>query len=181
MQLTFESLLGLFTGELPIDRVDEANFWKLIAKFDWSKDNNRAIMQPAIDALGKLNRETLQEFDEILAAKLYTLDTRQFAKSTGFGDKHYSVDMFLYNRCYVVANGKSIYGHVLKTPSVMDKNMDFESLLYLTYYAALQQGIDDYSHHTQVSYETFSNEKGWEAVHFPEGLPPGHLPKYQRK
>jgi hypothetical protein len=179
--LFWERLKNLFQRP-SIAHIDERQFWKIIALFDWSKEgDDDAVMRPAIDLLAKLPLECLQQFDEILAGKLYTLDAEPYAKPTGFGINHFSVDMFLYNRCCVVGNGKAFYERVLKNPSLMIKELDFESLLYLTYRAGLQKGIQDYHSLTQVSYETFSNEAGWQNVHFPDGLPPGHLPKHQRK
>jgi hypothetical protein len=178
--LFWERLKSLFQRP-SITQIDEHQFWKIIALFDWSQKSNRAIMQPAIDALAKFPLESLHQFDETLAAKLYALDREEYAHPTGFGIEYFSVDMFLYNRCSVVGNGKSFYERVLKNPSMMHKHMDFESLLNLTNHAARQQGIEDFFTATQLSYETFSNEAGWQNVHFPDGLPPGHLPKHQRK
>ncbi|MEO8612493.1 MAG: DUF4240 domain-containing protein [Chloroflexota bacterium] len=95
--------------------MDENQFWDMIALFDWSHEgDDRAVMRPAIDALAKLDPEALHAFDEILAAKLYALDTQAHAQPTGLGDRHFSVDSFLYTRCCVVVNGKVFYERVLK-------------------------------------------------------------------
>jgi hypothetical protein len=158
--------------------MDEQQFWKIIGLFDWSKpDDDQAVMQPASDQLARLGLEALDSFAEILAAKLYALDSQRYAQSTGFGTDHYSVDMFLYNRCFVVARGQAFYEQVLNDPTLMSVDFDFESLLYLVSDAASQQGIADYDPETRVSYETFSNEAGWKGVAFPKELPPGHRPK----
>lgn len=155
----------------------EQTFWDILALFDWSKVGHaRAVMQPAINYLAHLRLQELNAFDEILAAKLYALDAKQYAKYTGFGKEHYSVDSFLYNRCCVVANGQAFYEQVLNDPTLMCKELDFQSILYLTFCAAEQQGIRDYYHHTRLSYETFSNREGWKDVVFPGNLPPGHRP-----
>jgi hypothetical protein len=100
-----------------IIHIDECQFWKIIALFDWSKEgDDDAVMRPAIDALAQLDLNALHEFDEILAAKLYALDREEYARPTGFGIEYFSVDMFLYNRCCAVGNGKAFYERVLKNP-----------------------------------------------------------------
>jgi hypothetical protein len=161
--------------------MDEYLFWELIESFDWSKDgNDDAVMQLAIDRLSQMDITELQSFDEILAAKLFGLDTWEHARQTGFGTEHYSVDSFLYIRCRAVANGNAFYQSVLADPLKIPSDLEFESLIYLTGEAARKKGIDDYFADTQLSYETFSNEKGWEGTHLPDNLPPGHKPKHQR-
>ncbi len=157
--------------------MDEQQFWEIIGLFDWSNPDDQAIMQPAIDHFSHLGLEALDSFAEILAAKLFALDSQRYAQSTGFGTDHYSVDMFLYNRCFVVAQGKAFYERVSNEPTLMSFDFDFESLLYLVSDAASKQDIDDYHHDTQVSYETFSNTAGWKGIAFPKELPPGHRPK----
>jgi hypothetical protein len=165
-----------------ITHVDERQFWKIIALFDWSKEgDDYAVMRPAIDLLARSSVEILGQFDEILAAKLYALDREEYARPTGFGIEYFSVDMFLYNRCCVVGNGKEFYERVLKNPSLMNKHMDFESLLYLTERAARKQGIEDFFTSTQFSYETYSNEDGWKNAYSPDDKSPGYIPKDRRK
>jgi len=158
--------------------MDEPQFWNIIERLDWSEpEDDQAIMQPAIDYLTQLDLHELESFAEILAAKLYALDSQRYAQNTEFGTERFSDDMFLYNRCFVVARGKAFYEQVLNNPALMSDEFDFESLLYLVSDAASQKGIDDYPPDTQVSYETFSNEAGWKDATFPKELPPGHRPK----
>jgi uncharacterized protein DUF4240 len=85
-------------------------------------------MRPTIYLLARSDLDILRQVDETLAAKRYALDREEYARSTGFGIDHYSVDMFLYNRCFVIANGNAFYERVLKQLSLMDKQMDFKSL-----------------------------------------------------
>ena len=70
-------------------------------------------MKPAIDALSQLTVADLQAFDEILTQKLYALDTQAHATPTGFGTEPFSVDLFLYQRCVAVVNGREHYELVL--------------------------------------------------------------------
>ena len=158
--------------------MEDCAFWEIIRLFDWSEaQDDNEIMQSAINRLTQLSLEELHEFDEILATKLYALDAEKYAKDIGFGSEHYlSADMFLYVRCWVVAHGKAFYEQVMNDPALMPKDLEFESLLYLTSEAANQKGIDDYFYDTRISYETFSNQNGWKDADFPDNLPPGHRP-----
>ena len=160
----------------------ETQFWYIIESFDWTKEgDNNAVMEPAIDILSRLTQAERKEFDEILAEKLYLLDTHAHAVPTGFGVDYFSVDLFLYARCGVLVNGKRFYENILHNPAKMLKELDFEPLLYLTSKAASRAGFEDYDHTTKLSYETFSNEDGWKHVNVDDGLPEGHKPKHQRK
>jgi hypothetical protein len=109
------------------------------------------------------------------------LDTQAHGEAVGFGLEYFSVDLFLYICCCVVANGRRFYETVLKNPKQMPQDLDYEPLLYLTYAAASEMGMEDYRHRTKLSYETFSNEEAWKDAHFPDALPIGHKPKHQRK
>lgn len=152
--------------------MNEQQFWNIIEAFDWSlQGDDHAVMQPAIEHLAQLGLDGIRMFDEILAEKLYALDTRQHAQNTGLGDDDDPEDMFLYIRCCVVANGRQYYEQVLNDPSQMPGDMDFEPLLLLTRDAAERLGIEDYWSDTDVSYETFSNEEGWEEDFSPDDLP----------
>lgn len=148
--------------------MNDHEFWKIIDLLDWSKEDDQAVIQPAVDALAKLGIEALQSFDEILAAKLYALDTEQHAQPDD--DSYFSNDLFLYNRCYVVGQGQTFYEQVLAKPEEMPIGVDywFEVLLSLTQNAAEKLGVDDYHHITQVSYETFSNLEGWKNADSPD-------------
>jgi hypothetical protein len=153
-------------------RMDEATFWSLIDRFDWSKeDDDDAIIEPAVLALALLPDSQIAEFQEILARKLHAIDGRAWARESGeqiwFGDPdRVSVDGFLYARALVVANGREFYEAVLADPTTMPKDADFEAILMLAADAydrktgLVWEELDD----TEVSYETFSNEAGWPPI-----------------
>jgi hypothetical protein len=159
--------------------MNEDAFWKIIESFDLLEDGINP--QPAIDILSQMTEQDLRDFDEILAEKLYALDTQAHGIAVGFGVDHFSVDLFLYKRCCVVANGREFYELVLKNPSEMPQDLEYEDLLNLTYSAAVEKGLEDYRHSTKLSYETFSNAEGWQNAKFPDALPLGHKPKHQRE
>ena len=116
--------------------MDEATFWSLIDRFDWSKDEDDGIIEPAVVALALLPDSQIAGFQQMLARKLYALDGRAWARESGqliwFGEPdRLSVDGFLYARALVVANGREFYEAVLADPSTMPKDSDFEAILML--------------------------------------------------
>lgn len=141
-------------------------FWKIIALFDWSQEgDDEAVMRPAIDALIALGREEILAFEEILAKKLYLLDTKKHALACYRGDlAQLSVDDFLYSRCVVVANGKEFFDEVRYNPGHMPQNLEFEALLSLAEIAYEEILGDQLSEilTTEYSYETYANSAGWE-------------------
>lgn len=149
--------------------MDEELFWEIIATFNWKKTgDDDAVMKPALKQLVAMKVEDIQQFAEILSEKLYQLDGLAYASNIGpdsYKDgKHFSVDYFLYVRCCVVANGKEYYERVLNDPTEMPEEMDFEALLYLADEAYNKKmGTEDENLFTRLSFETFSNEKGWPA------------------
>src|SRR6185369_16527990 len=54
--------------------MDEATFWSLIDRFDWSKEEDDDIIEPAVLALALLPDSQILDFQQILARKLYALD-----------------------------------------------------------------------------------------------------------
>ena len=151
--------------------MDEQQFWKIIALFDWAQLDDLSIMRPAIEHLAQLRLDDLREFEEILAQKLYTLDTKAHARATGFGYEDFSVDAFLYIRCGVVSRGRAFYERVLNNPFQMSDAPEFGSLLYMVWNAAEQRGVGDFRLSTRVSYETFSNRDGWKNAVFSDDAP----------
>jgi hypothetical protein len=151
--------------------MDETTFWSLIDRFDWSKEEDDDIIEPAVLALALLPDSQIADFQQILARKLYALDGRAWARESGeqiwFGEPdRVAVDSFLYARCLVVANGREFYDAVKADPATMPKDADFEAILMLAADAydrktgLVWEELDE----TDVSYETFSNEAGWPVI-----------------
>jgi hypothetical protein len=151
--------------------MNDAQFWAIIASFNWQTLNSDAILAPAVKALSAFSKENIQAFHDILNAKLYALDGRRYAEQLGSnkyvagGDNYFSVDSFLYSRCCVVANGKTFYETVLKNPAKMPKEYTFESLLYLPKEAfQMKTKRDNYDYYPEIWSETFSNSVGWDGI-----------------
>jgi hypothetical protein len=68
--------------------MNEDLFWQLIESFDWSKQgDDEALMQPAIQQLSQIRLTYLEQFAEILAHKLYQLDTALHGAASGLGSQ----------------------------------------------------------------------------------------------
>jgi predicted DNA-binding WGR domain protein len=142
-------------------------FWRIIGLFDWKKTgDDDEVLKPAVMALSQMTVEQIERFEDVLAEKLFSLDTEAHARNIGEDsysgdDKFFSVDLFLYARCVVVANGESYYANVLSHPADMPKDMEFECLLNLAGSAYQKKTGKELEHSAPVSYETFSNAPGW--------------------
>jgi hypothetical protein len=141
-------------------------FWALIARLDWSQaGDDDAVVEPVVSALAALPDAAIVEFEETLARTLYALDGRAWARESGSiwnGEPdRIDEDAFLYARCAVVANGRESYEAVLATPSLMPKDLEFESLLYMAGTAFERRTHQPLDTETAVSWETFSNDEGW--------------------
>lgn len=144
----------------------EDDFWSLIERLDWHHEgDDRRVIEPVVAALAARPLAEIQSFQDLLAAKLFALDGRAWAKESGVvwsaDDESVSADGFLYARCVVVANGRALYETVLADPSRMPKDLEFEALLWVAD-DAYQRRMGAIGHlHPKVSYETFANSDGW--------------------
>ncbi len=144
----------------------DAAFWAIIDLLDWKKGKDTAaILAPAIKRLMSFEVALIYKFQDLLATKLYALDQQVFAENIGSrrygGTKNFSVDVFLYARAAVVANGQKFYELVLKDPTKMPKEFTFEALLSLAPTAFQQKTGQEWDYLPTPSYETYTNSKGW--------------------
>ncbi len=145
----------------------DANFWRVIALLDWSKEeeNNEAVLEPAIAFLSSQEEAAIYRFHDILAEKLFALDKRIYADQLGEdapGEGYFSPDFFLYARACMVANGKTYYESILNDPLSMPEGYAFEPLLSLAEKAYERKTGKPFDYYPAISYETFSNAEGWE-------------------
>lgn len=142
--------------------MSEDEFWTVIDKLDWSKQEDEAIVEPALNYLAKLPIAAIYQFHNILSEKLFQLDQHKYAEQLGYSEKQYfSVDAFLYTRACAVANGRDIYQAVLAEEMSMPKDLTFEPILYLAAEAYKQKTGKDFLAIPQYNYETYSNKEGW--------------------
>ena len=151
----------------PKKMMSAKTFWSVIGRLDWKhQGNDKKVLAPAVKALAAKSKAEIRGFEERLAYLLYQLDTRAHARnmdrtSRDARSDDISADGFLYARCVVVANGRKLYEAVLKNPTKMPKELEFESLLGLASDAYKLKFRDDFEYSTGCSYETFSNPAGW--------------------
>ena len=151
--------------ETPQDWLTEEGFWQLIELLDWENEGgDTAVIEPLVQALSNMLNANIHQYEDILAEKLWLLDTLSHAEASIRDQKkdYVSVDGFLYDRCFVVANGKEFYEAVLHDPSKFPTGLSFERLLYVAHRAYKRKTGKDFVHIPRKSYETYSNEAGWE-------------------
>lgn len=150
----------------PIPLFSTKDFWETIAQLDWAHENgdDEQVLAPAVAFLAQRPLEHIYRFADLLAEKLWHLDTQAHAQvflddpaSAGY----LSVDDFLYARCAVVANGLQTYENVLQNPSQMPTDITFEPLLGLAAAAHRRKTGRDTLIVSAYNYETYSNRKGW--------------------
>jgi Protein of unknown function (DUF4240) len=147
-------------------RLTEDTFWEIIATFDWSRRTEDAVVRPAMERLAAGPVRDIRQFEEIMSRHLYEIDGKRWAREIGKyawrgDDEFFSVDLFLYARCYVVAQGRAFFQAVRRDPHRMPKNKDFETLLYVASRAYKKKTGREFTHVPKKDYETFCNSKQW--------------------
>lgn len=146
----------------------EATFWLIISLLNWNAAGDyEAIIEPAVVELSTRSEQEIFAFEEMLAMKLYALDTKAHAKEIGSrayadGFLVWNPNPFLYSRCAVVANGSIMYTSVLANPKFFPKDIDFKALLYIAPIAYERKTGREFNYITKFSYKAFSNEAGWQ-------------------
>lgn len=146
----------------------EEGFWDIVGLFDWSKaGDDRAVVEPAVQALSQMPVSAIYRFADLLSEKLYALDGEKYARQIGEdawkGEDHFfSVDHFLYARCCVIANGREAFEIVLDDPAAMPKDLTFEGLLFISPEAYRQKTGKNFNYLPLFTMETFSNQTAWE-------------------
>ena len=146
--------------------MSETHFWELIALLDWNQEEDERIVEPLVAALAAGPMREIYEFQDGLAARLHALDGRIYAEQIGEDayqpDAYFSVDIFLYARCCVVANGRNAYERVLQNPAEMPKDLTFETLLNVASQAYVRKTGKAFAYVSALSVETYSNLSGWQ-------------------
>ena len=139
--------------------LSDEQFWQIISLLDWTKlDDDEGVVAPVVIHLSSLPVSFIYQFEDKLSEKLYQLDTRQHAIKS---PKPLSVDVFLYTRCAVVANGEEAFKAVLKDPTQMPDDVDFEPLLYIASDAYALKTGKPFEYLPTFSIETYANKGGW--------------------
>ena len=141
-------------------------FWSTMELCDWAQEgNDDRVLKPVIAYLTRQEDGVIFLFDDLMSELLYHLDTKKLAEQCQAADKYMSNDSFLYSRCVALINGADYYKRAKLGQKKEIWRMEFESLLYVPAKAwALKHktSADDYPHIPPLSYETGSNQNGWQ-------------------
>ena len=147
--------------------MNENEFWSIIGMLNWEESgDDEAVVEPVVNYLSQKTDEEIFQFEELLAQKLFALDTKAHVKEIGEDayvneGEYFSVDGFLYSRCVVVANGKELFQNVLENPNEFPKDMEFEAILYVSQEAYEQKNDKEWEYVSPTDYETYKNASGW--------------------
>jgi Protein of unknown function (DUF4240) len=143
----------------------DEEFWALIDLIGGPGDTQESetgdddeTVAPLVRALSRLEPEQITGFDDQLAAKVYALDGREFARAAGVAGEY--EDLFLDARLCVVANGRAIYEAVLASPEAMP-NMKFGALLFCAERAWEIRTGEEYDYEPSPSVEMGANQANW--------------------
>lgn len=143
----------------------EDTFWEISDMLDWSKEgNDENVLFPVIYYLSKQSDHEIFEFENIMSKLLYNIDSKEIAKELYGTTKYFSADLFLYQRCVAIINGKEYYNSIFNRKKRLNPNREFESILYVPMKAWAKKHQKDpslYSHIPEISYETCSNQSLW--------------------
>ncbi len=136
-------------------------FWSIIEQLDWSKEgNDEAVIEPVVQILQNHPLAYIYRFADILAEKLWYLDTKSHAQvflDDPEEEGYLSVDDFLYARCAVVENGKDFYENIRHKPTEMPKDLTFEPLLYVAMHAYKRKTGKEFLFTPAYNFEKYSN------------------------
>jgi len=139
----------------------EDDFWDIMAHIDLNKANPVDAIKPAQERLSAHPVVHIFQFEDMMAARLRSLDTAEHAAAAYPAPKRLSADGFLYVRAAAVAKGRQYYQEVLRHPEKMDGGHSFEPLLSLSANAYTLKTGEAFDYLSPVDYETGSNDAGW--------------------
>ena len=144
----------------------ESIFWFIMDMLDWNKQgDDEKVMAPAVRYLSKQSDEEIFDFSDIMAKLLYDIDSKKLAEKIYGKDDYFSGDEFLYTRCVALINGKDYYYAVKNGKKKLNRDLEFESILYLPIDAwskKHKKSPELYPHIAEYSYETGRNSELWE-------------------
>ena len=71
---------------------------------------------------------------------------------------------FLYSRCVMLLYGRDAYEAAVTNPTLMPQGVEFEAVLSIAQQAHELKTGEELDATTPVSYESFSNEAGWQST-----------------
>lgn len=155
---TAPSPLVKYVSPMPL-----ASFWELIANTNPCEDECCRL----VEQLSVMNPSVIRSFQERLARLLWALDAPIYANRGGCDSPStiLSPDKFLYQRCWVVGQGRKVYTETTSNPGKMPEANECEDLIAAAPQAlGIAEGITgEVDIPTTVSFETYSNNKAWKS------------------
>jgi hypothetical protein len=142
------------------DWMNDNLFWELMELLDWEAESDDKIIEPLVVELSNLPVQYIYGFQDILAEKLFDLDTKIIASHFINDLEILSADDFLYARCCVVANGMEAFFSVIENPELMP-DVTFEPLLEIASKAYKIKTGNDFDYIPAKNFETHSNKEAW--------------------
>lgn len=143
----------------------DLDFFSMTGCLDWSQQgNDNLVLEPLVQYLAKWPDEVIFTFEDKMAELLYQLDRQEIALRAYRAGSYFSDDDFLYARCVALVNGRAYYQKILDGRKKLNKDMEFEAVLYAPAKAWARKhkkDISEYPHFPGVSYETGSNQEYW--------------------
>lgn len=127
-------------------------------------DDDSQVLAPALRFLARRSDEEIFAFEDTMARLLHNLDSRKIAQSLYKDTNSMSADLFLYQRCVAVVNGRAYYEAVRSGSTRLKPDLEFESVLYLPANAWAKKhrrAPEDYPHTPGISYESLMNQELW--------------------
>ena len=143
------------------DPTERDRFWELIELIDLSADEDAGRLSALRHALAQENTTGIQAFQRELYRSLRALDGPRYFAAFANSEYGASADSFLYGRCFVVAQGQTIYEAVRATPAKFPPGVWLESLLYVAEDAFRDKTGEEMEFTPAVSIETRSNKELW--------------------
>lgn len=144
----------------------DLDFFTMTGCLDWSQQGDDAlVLEPLVQYLAKWPDEIIFIFEDKMAELLYRLDRPEVARRAYRTDRHFSGDDFLYARCVALVNGRAYYNKILDGRKKLDKDKEFEAILYapaMAWARKHQKTPEEYPHTASPCYETGSNTDCWQ-------------------
>jgi hypothetical protein len=131
----------IFNNKMKIylDTINTDKFWALVDKaVNASNGDDKLKKEFLISELTKLSLEEIKYFEIAFRKVVLDADDYKVMAAQKIIEGFVSDDSYLYFRCWLIGQGKTVYTETLKNPdflaSIVEKGelYDFESLMYVT-------------------------------------------------
>lgn len=138
LRLTVCRVLPYFVAHaMRSNTMDKTAFWQLIESAKTAANGDQQLQEEVlISNLAELEPEQIVSFECIMRELLMEADHFNIIAAQKIIDGYVSDDTYLYFRCWLVAQGETIFTNILQNPdtlaSILDEGyQDFEGLLYV--------------------------------------------------